>query len=237
MRLLEMSGAEFEQAVADELAVNPALDQASGNEELALNNTDFDEEGHVYKETADEMQAADFNADDDVPDYLSERKIRTRNVSADDKDDFTADINRRWPSLLEALSEQLDVVDGNPRDIALARYLTGYLDNNGRLSRSLADIADDISISTGISVSRADLVPALDIIRYELDPPGLGAVDLRECLLIQLRRRQPKTLPIRVAEEIIDNYFDLFTLKHIDRLESALGVEREVVDEAFEVAS
>lgn len=230
MRLLEMSGPEIEDAVRNELDENPALENVSEN---ASQNEAVDPEGgEYYTETSDQMQAADYGNEDDTPAYL----LHAGRYSGDDSQSTSwMEQHGRQESPVESLNRQLDMIDGSPRDVAIARYLIGNLDDNGRLSRSLKDIANDISISTGTDVNREDLLPGLDIIRYQLDPPGLGAVDLRECLLIQLRRKQPKTLAVRAAQEIIEDYFDLFAKKHLDKLQTSLGVDRATLDEAISI--
>lgn len=230
VRLLEMSGTEFEDAVRNELDENPALEAVDTDVQRGETET----EEQRFGESSEQLQAADYADTDDTPSYL----LHARNDSADSRAhnfDYATEQQREWPSLVESLNEQLDMVDAPPRDIALARYLVGCLDDNGRLARSINDIIDDIETTTGTRLSRADLLPALDIIRYQLDPPGLGAVDLRQCLLIQIQRRQPKTLALRAAQEIIEDYFDVFVKKHFDRLESALGVDRHVLDEALAI--
>lgn len=230
VRLLEMNGPEIEEAVRNELADNPALSEvpteSADDGEVPTTTAD----GGNFTETAEQMQAADYADVDDMPMFLAEARGRHNGNSARGMLPVSG-----GSSLIEWLDEQLDTTPGDSRDIAVARYLTGYLDGNGRLARSLREIADDITIATGIEVTRDDLRPALDIIRYELDPPGLGAVDLRECLLIQLRRLRPKTLAFRVAEEIVEHYFDLFTKKHFDKIRAALGIDRVAVDEAVDV--
>lgn len=228
VRLLEMNGAEIEEAVRQELDENPAL-EAEDNDTDAL--ADHDSEQGAFSESAEQIQAADYGDEDDMPAYLLNA------ASNRSRDDYynAADNGQEAPSLMETLNAELDLVDAPARDVLIARYLIGYLDDNGRMTRSLADIAADISDATGAEVRRADLLPALNIIKYQLDPPGLGAVDLRECLLIQLRRKEPKTLAIRVAEDVIEHNFDLFTKKHFKRIEKALGVDKETLDEALEV--
>lgn len=232
VRLLEMSGPEYEQAVRNELDENPALEVADDTNQDALNrenDTTPDEHEDSFNESSEQLQAADYEDTDDTPTYL------LHSASGHNEQDYSYDIQRQWQSPLDILNAQLDTVSAPKRDIEIARYLIGYLDDNGRLTRSLNDIAEDISIAFGVEINRSDLLPALDIIRYNLEPAGLGAVDLRECLLIQLRRIQPKTLEVRVAEAIIQDYFDLFTLKHFDKLQTALGVEKKVVDDALNI--
>ncbi len=224
VHLLEMSGPEIEEAVRAELDENPALE--------ATDSTFGGEDGEDgFSESAEQIQAADYNSEDETPTYL----LQAANRGRDDMSDFNFDRNQHWMSLDEWLNDQLNMVEAPARDVAFARYIVGNLDVNGRLTRSLKEIADDITIATGRDVSRADLLAAMEIIRNELDPAGVGAVDLRDCLLIQLRRRQPKTLAIRAAVEIIDNNFDLFSKKHFDRLQAALGVSKETLDDALAV--
>ena len=222
VRLLEMNAPEFEQRVADELDNNPALENAEWSDEGS---------GSVAEDTKDDAHITSANEDDFDDD--GDSAVLTGRRDANSVRPVWNE-GRGTVSLLDALDEQLDIVDAPERDVAVAKYLVGYLDGNGRLSRSLRDIADDISISTGHPVDREDLVPALDIIRYQLDPPGLGATDLRECLLIQLKRREPKTLALRVATEIIRDYFDLFSLKHYDRIQSALGIDNDTLVAAID---
>lgn len=219
VRMLEMSGPEIEDEVRRELADNPALESDDH-----ANEHEHDE----FDETAEQIQLADYTADD-IPAY----RLEARNHAPDDVR-YHPEASNAPDSLADSLNAQLDMISDNPRRIALAHYLVGNLDDNGRLTRSLTNIADDLTISTGLEVSRADMADALDLVRT-LDPPGVGAVDLRDCLLIQLRRIQPKTLAVKAATEIVSHHFDLFTKKHYDRLQSALGVDRRLLTEAVEV--
>lgn len=232
VRLLEMSGAEIEDAVRDALEENPAL-EAVGDDDITDRESESSEgvNEETFSESAEQLQAADYGDEDEVPPYLSgASNLPDEGVAA-----YVMEQHHDSPSLMESLNAQLDVVDAPVRDVAIARHLIGYLDDNGRLSRSLRDIADDLTLATGIDFSRNDLLPALDIIRYELEPPGLGAFDLRECLLIQLRRRQPMSLPLKAATEIVEHNFDLFTKKHFDKLRTTLGVDRQVLDSALDI--
>ncbi|MBD5171046.1 MAG: RNA polymerase factor sigma-54 [Bacteroidales bacterium] len=219
VRLLEMSGPEIEDEVRRELADNPALED---NEVVGDRTED-------YGETAEDMQLADFRSDDDVPSY----RFEAHNHSADDAV-YRREASNEPDSLADSLNSQLDLLTEDPAKIALAHYLVGNLDENGRLTRSLLNLADDVSIATGLDITRSDMADALDLVRT-LDPPGVGAVDLRDCLLIQLRRIQPKTLAVKAATEIIDHHFDLFTKKHYDRLKTALGIDTGLLTEAVDV--
>lgn len=222
-----MSAPEIEEEVRHELDDNPALDATA--DDNARQDT-FDDTGDSYTESAEQLQAADYRSDDDTPSYL----LHAANRSADDTPS-RYELREDTPSLVEDINSQLDMVDADARSVALARYLAGYLDANGRITRSLTDIADDISINTGHTITRSQVADALDIIKYHIDPPGMGAVDLRECLLIQLNRRTPRTLAIRTAIEIVGDNFDLFSKKHFDRLRTALGVDDETFESAIDL--
>lgn len=222
VRMLEMSGPEIEDEVNRELADNPALENEDHAEVEVPGTESFDE-------TAEQIQLADYRSDEDIPTYRFEAHNHSVNDAA-----YRPEATNAPESLADTLNAQIDLISDNPRRLALARYLVGNLDDNGRLSRSLTNIADDISIATGLDVTREEMADALDLVRT-LDPPGVGAVDLRDCLLIQLRRLQPKTLPIKAATEIVAHHFDTFTKKHYDKLRSTLGIDSELLGEAVEV--
>lgn len=227
VRLLEMSGPEIEEEIRHEVEDNPALEantpDAASEHEAATAD---------FNETSDQLQAADYGNPDDTPAYLQHVH---RTASARAVDWPTREQGQDAPSLVDDLNSQLDMLDLTPRTRALAQYLVGYLDEHGRMTRTLTEIATDIETSTGIAVGRPELAEALKVIKYRLEPAGIGAVDLRDCLLIQLRRKQPKTLAIRAAQEIIDQYFDLFSKKHYDRLLTAVGIDRDTLQEALDV--
>jgi len=223
VRLLEMNGPEIEDEIRHELDENPALDTEDSDSDVTVAGDDEER----FEETAVDVQIADYNGDD-IPPYL----LHAANRSSDD-DRPIREQGDDAQGLVESLNAQLDMVDAPERTIALARYLVGNLDANGRLGRTLLETANDIAISTGINVTRDELVRALDIIKYQLDPAGVGAVDLRECLIIQLKRKTPHTLERRAALEIVTDHFDLFSKKHYNRIRGIMGIDRELFDQAL----
>ncbi|MDE6395263.1 MAG: RNA polymerase sigma-54 factor, partial [Duncaniella sp.] len=136
-------------------------------------------------------------------------------------------------SLMESLMSQLAQTDLDRRQLAIASYIVGNLDDNGYMTRTLPQIEDDLAIDAGIEVSMDELKEIFARIR-SLDPAGVGAYDLRDCLSLQLRRL-PDTPAVKVAREIVADYFDIFSLRHFDRLAAALGVSRDELREADEV--
>jgi RNA polymerase sigma-54 factor len=227
VKLLEMNTAAIEDEVHRRLDENPALEEAAP----AACASDTDECDDTYNESADDLQRADYRDEDDMmPSY------RTRLQNNSDDDDsrrMSIDANAASTDMADDLTEQLAEFDLSERDRMFAEYIIGNLDNNGRMTRTLSAIADDIAIHTGYDITRDDLQTAFNAVR-SLDPAGVGAVDLRDCLLLQLHRRD-KTLAVKTAIEILDRHFDLFANKHFDRLRSKIGINDEQLREALTV--
>ena len=220
VRMLEMSEPEIEEEVRREIDDNPALE--------ATEHTVSSEHEEPYGESAEQMQLADYASDDDIPPY----RLEARNRGADY--DYTEPVAvAAGESLMESLMSQLSQTDLDRRQLAVAAYIVGNLDDNGYMTRTLPQIEDDLAIDAGIEVGMDELKDIFARIR-SLDPAGVGAYDLRDCLSLQLRRL-PDTEPVRIAREIVTDYFDIFSLRHFDRLASALGVSREQLREADEV--
>lgn len=218
VRMLEMSGPEIEDEVRSELDDNPALDVADYK----------DDSQEEFNESAEEMQLADYRDEDEIPSY----RLEARNSSRDDEyyePTAVADEN----SLADSLIAQLKETDISDADLLIARYVIGNLDDNGYLTRTLSQIVDDLAINAGVEVDMEHLRAIVRRVR-SLDPAGVCAFDLRDCLALQLRRLPP-TEDRLLALEIVEHYFDLFSLKHFDRLASMLGVDRERLRGAVEV--
>lgn len=227
VRMLEMSEPEMEEEVRRELDDNPALTEADSQDF----NGGETREGHDddFNETAEEMQRADYLHDDDIPYYR-------QNIS-----NYSPDDSRYEPTAIaspetlgESLERQLSELTLSDRQMKLGRYIIGNIDGNGYLTRTLRELEDDLALNVGLEVDPVELREILDIIR-SLDPPGVGASDLRESLLLQLRRRRDSDPGVKTATEIVKDYFDLFSMRHFDRLGSLLRVDRDELRRADEV--
>jgi len=210
-QMLEMSAPEVEDEVRRVLDDNPALEVSENQDDVAKDD---------FKETPEDMQLADYRSEEDVPYY----RTYIRNSSSDEPyyEPLAVDTSA---TVMESLSVQLAEQDLTERQNMMARYVIGNLDDNGYLTRDVNSMACDIESHTGMRVSPVELKAVLDIVR-SLDPPGIGAVDLRECLLLQLKRL-PDNDDVNLAVEIITHYFDLFALKHYSRISVALGIPDE----------
>ncbi len=225
-RLLEMSGPELDDEVQRELDDNPALEPDDGSAEAPSRPEDPGE----FNETAEQLQRADYASEDDIPSYC----LQTNNYSADDDDRPDLQIADGGETLMDSLLMQIGELQLSPHDAAVARYIVGTLDDSGYLTRAVADMANDLSIAAGIDVTEDDVRRVLREVRT-LEPPGVGAVDLRDSLLLQLKALRREDAAGTLAKEIVGDYFDLFSKLHLDRLAQELHCSRAEVEAAVEV--
>lgn len=226
VRMLEMTGPEVEEEVRKALDDNPALEQRD-QEERETNLTQDSSE--TFNESAEEVQLADYRNEDDIPSY----RLEARNHSADDNYYEPIAVDTSGDTLIESLNSQLMEYDLNDTQLEIAQYIIGNLDDNGYITRDISVICDDLAFNAGIDVSLKQIKDTFNIIR-QLEPAGIGAVDLRDCLLLQLKRKEQSHLT-KIATEIIENQFDLFSKKHYERMKNLLGINGEQLKEAMEI--
>lgn len=226
VRMLEMTGPEVEEEVRRALDDNPALEQCNHDER---DNNLTEDSSETFKESAEEVQLADYRDEDDIPSY----RLEARNHSANDKYYEPIAVDSSGDSLMESLNNQLMEFDITDTQSSIAQYIIGNLDDNGYLTRNIATIADDLAFNTGIDVTSQQVKDVFDLVR-RLEPAGVGAVDLRDCLLLQLKRKE-QSATTKIAIDIIENYFDLFSKKHYDRMKSLIGINGEQLRDAMAV--
>lgn len=224
VRMLEMTGPEIETEVKRSLEDMPALEVAESSDNEPA------ETAESFNESPEQMQRADFSDDDDTPSYM----LDARNYSRDDKHYEPVAVNDE-ESLAESLQTQLRELDLDDETRGAALYIIGNLDGNGYLRRSPRLIADDIAIATGIDIPQPKIEAAWHAVR-SLDPAGIGASDLRDCLLLQLERRQQNPT-VELATKIVGDCFDLFSKKHSRLIAERLGVSIDDVRSAVELIS
>lgn len=227
VKLLELSAPELEEAVEMEIAENPALEVAgedAGPEEAEMVTDD----GAVFSESAEEMQKADYGDPDEIPHY----RLEARNFSPDDTY-YEATPADDAESIYDSLRRQLSVRTLDPKVAATASYIIGSLDSNGYLRRTRSQLADDMAISSGIEPDDDTLDKAIEAVKT-LEPPGIGASDLRECLLLQVRAL-PESRERADAETILEKHFFEFTMKHSHRIISQMKASPERVKAAIDL--
>lgn len=212
IKLLELPAVQLEQRIKQEIEENIALEE--------------EERPAEEDEQPQQISVDEYLREDDTPSY----KSRINNYSKDDKQRPVYLTEGR--SLQEYLVEQLSYRNLSERDMKLAVYLIGSIDEDGYLRRDLESISDDIAFTVGIETSVGELERLLDII-HELEPSGIGARDLRECLLLQMNQMQVNTRARRLARKILTSYFDEFVKKHYEKLIARLQVSEEEFRDAI----
>lgn len=215
IKLLELPSLSLEQRIKQEIEENPVLEEV------------VREEREGDGEEPKEISVEEYLREDDTPAY----KMRTNNYSKDDRQPTVYISGGR--SLQEFLEEQLGYKELSVREMAIAKYLVGSLDDDGYLRRDLLSVSDDVAFSIGIDIGVEELERVLKVVQ-ELEPSGVGARNLQECLLLQLRSMEPLNESQQLARKILSDYFEDFAKKHYDRLLSRLGVDREHFAEAIE---
>lgn len=223
MKLIQLPVQELEQRLSREIEENPALEVGKENEENILqeDSEDFKDE----KEFEEEINVEDYLSDDDIPDY----KLKSNNYSADDEQKDIPFVS--GVSFNEFVKTQLQTFTFNDSDLEIAYFLVGSIDHTGYIRRDLMDIVDDLAFTLGIYSDKKSVERILQIIHL-LDPPGVGARNLQECLSIQLKRKK-SSQSVDTAIRIIDNNFDMFIKKHYKKIILKLNINEEILKKAI----
>ena len=230
MKLIQLPTQAFEQRLLEEMNENPALEAGKEEEEYVkdeFETEDYDDYDDAESERidAEEINIDDYLSNDDTPDY----KTQTNNYSDDDEDHdapFAAPI-----SFHQDLINQLNTFILTESDREIAEFLVGSIDDMGYIRRSISDIVDDLAFTQAVYTDEKTVERLLHVI-HELEPSGVGARDLQECLLLQLKHKTP-TENIELATDIIENQFDAFTKKHYDKLLQKYNVSNDQLKKAI----
>ena len=223
MKLIQLPTLSFEQKLHRELEENPALEVGKDK----LENEDMDssrEEDREYIET-DDINIDEYLSDDEIPSY----RLNTNNYSPDNDEKqvpYAAGI-----SFNQFLMDQMRTFSMNETESQIAQFLVGSIDETGYIRRSLLDIVDDLAFTENLYVEENQIQDVLDKV-HQLDPAGVGALDLQDCLTIQLQRK-PQTPTVALAYKIIVSHFSAFSKKHFDKLMSTLHIDENQLKEAI----
>jgi RNA polymerase sigma-54 factor len=229
MKMIQLPTQAFEQRIAQELEENPALEggkEESENFDDEFSNDEFDDnydEGNEVIET--DINVDDYLSDDEVPSY----KLSANNYSADDEE-------RQMPyaagtSFTQYLMQQLNTYRLDEEEKEIAQFLVGSVDENGYIRRELQDIVDDLAFTQNVYTSEDKVEKVLKVVQ-ELDPAGVAARDLQECLLIQLERKE-QTPSVALAIDILDDSFDHFSKKHYKKLIQKFDITEDQLRDAI----
>lgn len=223
IKLVELNTVEVEDRIKQEVEDNPALD--TGNDD-SLNDKEIDEQEMGDDITQDEIMLGDYLSDEEIPDFHINQRDR-KNEPSFVEISYYDDI-----SLIDSLLEQLSLLDLDERRHTIATYIIGNLDENGYLQRDLQAIADDLLFQQQLEVTPLQLEDLLYEIQ-ELDPAGVGARNLQECLLLQLARKAP-TDAVKLAETILTDFFEEFSRKHYDKIIQQIRISPDDLRDAIE---
>ena len=227
MKLIQLSTLEFEQRLSREVEENPALDTISENHDIENDDFEFAENTEKEEKSDDEIDISDYLSDDDTPDY----NLRSNNYSEENERaiPYAAGI-----SFNQFLKNQLHSFSFKNEELDIAEFILGSLDQFGYLRRDLMDISDDLAFTMGIYADENKIQKILNKI-YLLDPAGVGAKNLQECLLLQLKRKKT-TKHVSNALKIIKNLFDEFSKRHFDKIKTKLNIsDHDLKDSISEI--
>jgi RNA polymerase sigma-54 factor len=233
MKLIQLPTQAFEQRLKEELIENPALESGKESElqddlygdSSADEGDNFDEYDNDHID-ANEINIDEYLSDDEIPDY----RLHANNYSSDDEErdiPFAASV-----SFHQELLNQLNTFVLTDEDKQIAEFLIGSMDDDGYIRRSLSDIVDDMAFTQAIYTDEMHVDVILKLVQ-ELEPAGVGARDLQECLYLQLKHKTP-TASVDMAIDIIQHQFEAFTKKHYDKLLSKYNCSRDELRKAVE---
>ncbi len=223
IRLLELPAIELEERVKHELEENPALEEgAEPIDDFDAADGGEDEDGLPVSDI--DLSLGDYLTEDDIPDYklqeISERRER--------REEIPFSIGQ---SLHEFLLQQLGLRELTPKEVQIAEYIIGNIDDDGYLRRDLSSIADDLIFQAGVEVEEKEIEAVLQVIR-DFEPAGVCAGDLRECLLLQLARKK-QTEGVVLATQVLHDFYEDFIRKHYDKIMRSLNCDEDLLKKAI----
>lgn len=247
MKLLQIPTANLEERIKEEMEENPALDmgeetetgeeadltlQESIDEPVAdLGDSPEAEEAPIIEAAEEEdpfefdrLEYADYDPEDDVPDYQT--RDMNYGAEAEEKTPIPIKVETNFHDLLVS---QLGMLDLDESRLKVAEQIVGSIDEDGYLRREIASIVDDLAFRQNVQTTDEEVEALLRKIQLSFDPAGVGARDLRECLLLQLIRRKSEGHDVDIAIRAVKDYFDEFTKKHYEKIQRGLGIDDETL--------
>ena len=223
MKLIQLPTLDFEQRLQNELEENPALE--SGKEENAEDTYDQEYEDNNEVIDTQDIDIDAYLSDDEIPSY----RLNANNYSADDEEKSTPISG--GVSFHETLQLQIGSLILTEEERTIAEFIVGSIDESGYLRRAIEDLIDDLAFTQGIMVETSTVEAVLKKVQ-SIDPAGVGARDLQECLALQLERKET-SLGVIVAKKIIGEAFDLFSKKHFKKMQDKFDVDEDLLKEGL----
>ena len=222
MKLIQLPTLDFEQKIQREIEENPALEQNQNSSD------ENDQENHDEYSDSDDINIDDYINYDDTPSY----KLNSNNSRGQEEKNipFSSGI-----SFTQHLISQLKPISLSEKKMKIAEFLVGSIDDSGYIRHELDEIIDDLAFTQNIIVDKSELTEVLRIVQ-DFDPPGVGALSLKECLLIQLKRKR-KANSVDLAIEIIENSYEQFSKKHFEKLMNKYSIDETELKEVITIIS
>jgi len=230
MKLIQLSTLDFEQRIHSEIAEHPALEKGMEREEQAQSSTDEYDDSTQQIDTQD-IDIDSYLSDDEIPSY----RLNANNYSAEDKEEKNIPLSG-GVSFHQYLSQQMQNLILSPAELEIATFLIGSIDESGYIRRTEEELIDDLAFTQNMDVPPQQLEKILYAVQ-SLDPPGVGARSLQECLLLQLKRKSKTSKAVSHAERIVQDEFQHFSQKHFKKLQERLKLNEEELKQAIEVIS
>jgi RNA polymerase sigma-54 factor len=225
IKLLEVPTLQIEERIKKELEENPALEEGQEEDEIPS-----EAEEEQFEDTDKDQE--EFTLDDYIEDEIPDYRLQTKNYSKDEDKRTEIPFSVGF-SFNEHLESQLSLRDLTDKQKILGEYIIGNIDEDGYLRRELINIVDDLAFLQNIETSESELEEVLKIIQ-DLEPTGVGARSLRECLLLQIEKRRNLQPYMRIAHSILDLYFEEFTKRHYDKIITRLGITENELKAAID---
>ena len=227
IKLLEVPTIQIEQRIKKELEENPALEEGADDDEVRNEEPEEDQFEEKDKDQ-EEFTLDDYMDDDDIPEY----RLQSKNYSKDDDKRMEIPFSA-GSSFREFLESQLILRDLTEKQKILAEQILGNLDEDGYLRRELPNIVDDMAFQRNVIATEEELNEVLTVIQ-DLEPAGVGARTLRECLLLQIVKRDQSTPAVKLSYKILDQYFEEFSKRHYDKIVARLNITEEDLKSAID---
>jgi RNA polymerase sigma-54 factor len=227
MKLVQLPTQAFEERIKQELEENLALERGKENAteefEEGYSNEEFDDNTQINTE---DINVDDYLSDDEIPDY----RLHANNYSSDQDDKSIPYAS--GSSFTQQLTDQLNTYRLEEQEYLIAQFLIGSIDDSGYMRRPLLDLTDDLAFTQNIYTDVETIEKVLKVVQ-QLDPAGVGARDLQECLLIQLQRKA-QTPQTELASLIVEKTFEKFTKKHYSKLQKKFNITENQLKDAIQ---
>ncbi len=242
MKLLQLPTLALEERIKEELELNPALEEENEyaeEEELYSNEDSSETEETEYDENGDPKEKENERIDDqvDMEDYMGDDELDSYKYEISNKgadDEHREFIVVDGPDFHSFLEQQLGLKELTETEYTIGIYLIGCIDEDGYLRRETEMIVDDLAFNYNISATKEDVEKIIQVIQ-SFDPPGVGARNIQECLLIQLKRKTEQTRDVIQAIEVVEKHMEEFSKKHYEKILRKMDITQDELKEIIDV--